>query len=1086
MLKRIILVSVSLGVILVGFALYRQFSGDMPEYDDQQEKVTVSPRVPLSELTEGSIQIADPDWGKASIGQTRGIRYVDLDDNGRIKREFGFTKRLSGTEGLLVFTHPWVKSYTGKDRFVHITAARARVPLDEASEAGTIPQTGELEGNVLIELCRLPEECGGDPIETSPESGQVPTGSQGLQAGFVEMTVELESVYFELEFSRISTTGVVNITSDEFAVRGSDLTFQYDQVHDRLQELELLHVEKLRLSTQAGNTMSRDSGATADSTGSSGIDESVDPKEQPNNKPTRYKLTLRDNVVIDQGGEQITANRVEILADIDSKTLTTQNKTEAESKYEHKSVDNHNGTKGQGNNAIDEQGKAVEMVSISCKGPLRIRTVSEESVTASEAEVLQFRAFGDPVRLWRNGSIAGESKCMVYDDAAKTFTLLAAEHKAVRLALGPDQWATAKREVSVNMETGLATLAGPGHVDYIIEGRNSQQVAFDYTDRMHLKFMMDSEVGTSQFKILPSRIQWLSFIGPLQAKSADTTLNAQNGRLEFYTAKDSCSQQREKSDSAEDIPPIKQIELGGGVHAVGEDGRLSCREIVWDFQMDSCSKAIPKQIVAKGDVEIEDPNRLIEASEQLTLTFLGEQQQKNGKKEEKEDKRSSWDIAKMFKSPNKTLLEGADRGVKYVDKDRGIEVIGNRIEGSFVDEKWVVYGNPAQVIGLRQAGQLRNLEASVIELDLGNELCQVAGVGAMTGIVDRELLELGTGDPIDLHIHWLEDAHYDMKNQEILLGDVVADAIVSDKYKRRVELQCQTMTIVLDDNEGLEKENKTKARDKSDSKDILTRSALKKFIAHGPNVSFASKEYNLDGDELTRSMTMEASGVVFDNENQMLIGNGAGWIEIIDNRHAKDDPCKNVKDSNSLFTAATISGGPSYSLLAFGERMQYEVAKGNGDGEFDTLCFDGNVRLCRLPMEKMTLDEVTRRIVLGPVNAKIEGMLWLDCDELSVSMPRQSRDDQQDRGVRQGRGAFGLDDLDEAQAQGKVYFVYFADDRAHVVTAESMAYERSSGLVRFGGQVYLDDMPFADVQFNIDTGEFVATPLAPGAIPGLQ
>jgi len=539
MAKRVILVVASLFIVCLVLLIYRRASMNL-----------------VSAPGEGEVMEAfdDPDFGRGDVGKigigpdglaienAEGFNFVKP---GKYKIEF--TRRLSSDEGNLVFSEPRVELYGKNQQVVEITADAITIPSDEFADLqNQLPNTGSLEGDVQIKLSRR-------DIDDA------------------ELFVKMEGVDFRREFSRIVSSGAVDIKAVDFEALGSDLTLQYDQVNDQLQELELRNLKKLRLSAELLNTPSKKKSVLT----KPDDEQPTTPDRQAKSKFTTYRLTLSDNVVIDQKEQRMLAETIEVLACIDASQTARDRSVVKEE------VDNEDTTVISKQDITDD----TEYVELTCDGPMRIATVQDSSATKGK---LEFSARGKPVEIWRKGELAITADVVVYNNVDRKVKLQSSDNRDVWLSIGPEQFATAQ-EISFDGQDRIAVLAGPGRIEYGSGKKdpNDTPDVITYKGQVKIKLAEPDTKPASMMTV--GEPEWMEFTGGISGEIANSTFHADRGRLVFF---DKVQQHEgiQDQDPNQQLAAVKSIALAGNVRWSDKNNQITGDRIIGETDKGDITK----------------------------------------------------------------------------------------------------------------------------------------------------------------------------------------------------------------------------------------------------------------------------------------------------------------------------------------------------------------------------------------------------------------------------------------------------------------------------------------------------------------
>jgi len=212
---------VSLGAVFVIYLLYSQIS-ETPQIDvDTGAGLTDS----VSESNVGELGSGIGRIGDVGVGTVRKARYMHLNENKEIDREFGFEKLLHEVGDEWHIEKPYMNIFQRNFK-CYLTADEGTVRVETA--AGTpSPKNGTLTGNVVIHI--------------------LPENSSSVKESFIY----LDDVVFISEKSQFSTTGPVKFVSEGAQMLGRGLELVYNGELDRLEFLRIIHLETLHLKTSS-------------------------------------------------------------------------------------------------------------------------------------------------------------------------------------------------------------------------------------------------------------------------------------------------------------------------------------------------------------------------------------------------------------------------------------------------------------------------------------------------------------------------------------------------------------------------------------------------------------------------------------------------------------------------------------------------------------------------------------------------------------------------------------------------------------------------------------------------------------------
>ncbi len=1033
MLKRLLLVLITLGCSLTALVLYHWLT---PAIDSEHPSLGKNPSTTLP-ITDPAIDENQQQFLEVQdikIGQIQGLHFQDRDPSGKLTREFGFKERIRSEEDVVLISEPWTKIYLKNSRIIEIRAERGGIPLESSMGSFKYPESGFLEEKVRLIVYR--QEAADTALELRP----------------LELTVELDRIVFERDMSRLVCSGPIHARSEKIELQGKNLSLIYDQLQERLQELELRNLQQLTIAREALESREK-SPREKPSTSS------VDTKENASaKKKIPYRFTLFNQVQIDLGKEQILADLLEIVTDMDAGPMAEDAPKTADKT--HPAGEQPAGT---GETALSAD-ESQPPVTITCSGSLRIAVA--EDITPSEAgDQLQVRMEGKPARILRNSKPVVESDIMIYDQTLEQFTLNSRENRPILLNLSEESRATAQQEIQLDMQNGIAALIGPGQVEHQTPDMD-QPMVIDYQDRMKMKFTPQTgPKDYSQDSLMNIQIEELAFDGTLHIRDENGELSAGQGLLTFFeSGRPIDTASTDPNDYP--MPPIRSIDLASHIRAQSENLNLSAEKLAMNFEPAKDGKPFLKNVQLAGNVYYEDPNYLIEAGDKITLEFAAEADGPAASKtSDKPQSQSSLGIDQLWKDnpPVYALAEGTNGKFRLTAKQENYRIIGDRAEIDLLQEICTVAGQPAQV--LQMNGQ-NTLGGNLIVADLKKEFCQMPDSGVLNALLPGDLMGSSSSEPVPFHIVWQEGAIFDLKNGNISLRNVQADSQFSqDNQRMENRITCSGMTIqFLVEQSSLP--NPDAAAEKEPSLSFVNKDTLKNldtFTAEGPSVSFISKGFDPLNNQLLFSLQMEARQMTFDKAANTLLAQGKGWIEIIDNRKSKDTP-KTEENPQDPLANMFSSRGPSYTLVNFMDQMHLQPNQKN-------LQFTGGVYMDHMPLplpENVQLTETGIR--------QIEGLMRLNCQDLGLAMATADTNAQNTPAV-----SIDMGQLQEITAAGDVFLEYVQKaGSSHIFTCENLNFNRQQNQLQLTGSetlpVRFNQMQFLDFSYDLTAGQYHGTP----------
>jgi archaellum component FlaF (FlaF/FlaG flagellin family) len=252
--------------------------------------------------TPQSQQIADSNevgrLGTLGIGAVRKAKFVNLNENRQISREFGFEELLHKTDDQWEISKPFLNLYQ-QDFVCRITAESGVVLADELTNATDIKEA-TLSGNVVAHI-------------TSRNS-----------ADPQQYDIYLDDIVFISNRSLFLTTGPVKVLAKDMQLLGKGLEIVYNYAKDRLELFRIIELQSLCINRVSNRNLFGLSNNDSRSEPPGPQTQSVAASAQSNDDVDKYRAMFNKNVVIRSAGQ--------VLKAADSLTLKNiiRNKTPGE------------------------------------------------------------------------------------------------------------------------------------------------------------------------------------------------------------------------------------------------------------------------------------------------------------------------------------------------------------------------------------------------------------------------------------------------------------------------------------------------------------------------------------------------------------------------------------------------------------------------------------------------------------------------------------------------------------------------------------------------------------------------------------
>lgn len=224
--RKLIIWSISLVLVLVIYLLYNRLNETKPI-----EIGTAGQ--PVADINTGEF---DSDIGmvgdKVGVGPVKKAVFIDLNKKTKeVERKFGFEQLIHKQGDEWEVEKPYMDIFRS-DFTCSITADRGKIQVEKAIGSGSpSPKDAELTGNVVIHI--------------------LPEGPGDIKEGFVY----LEDVIFISEKSQFSTAGPVKYISEQAQMFGRGMELIYDEEHDHLEYLRIIHLENMLIRSTSEATL---------------------------------------------------------------------------------------------------------------------------------------------------------------------------------------------------------------------------------------------------------------------------------------------------------------------------------------------------------------------------------------------------------------------------------------------------------------------------------------------------------------------------------------------------------------------------------------------------------------------------------------------------------------------------------------------------------------------------------------------------------------------------------------------------------------------------------------------------------------
>jgi len=216
-MRKFVIGFISLCVVLAAYMLYSRLSSS-PSMD------TGSGIDIIESAADTNAVDFDSEIGKigdVGLGTVRKAKYITLNKDKQVEREFGFEKLLSEARDIWDIEKPYMNIYRRNFK-CYITAENGQVQV-ETAVGRTTPKDATFSSNVVVHI-----------ISGPPSDVQ-------------ESFVYLDSIVFLSERSLLSTAGPVKFVSEDILLDGTGMELVYSEQSERLEYFKITDLESLSI-----------------------------------------------------------------------------------------------------------------------------------------------------------------------------------------------------------------------------------------------------------------------------------------------------------------------------------------------------------------------------------------------------------------------------------------------------------------------------------------------------------------------------------------------------------------------------------------------------------------------------------------------------------------------------------------------------------------------------------------------------------------------------------------------------------------------------------------------------------------------
>ncbi len=956
---------------------------------------------PIPQANQDINAIGSPEM---SVGSVEKFHFIKPGE-----REFGFDSRIPQGDNTLTISKPWVKIFSRTGKTIVIMADSGSVPVDIEGSELKLPSNGSLDSHVTLQIYPtiLPN---GNPQEIDPAEKSDP-----------EFTVTMNHIDFEREFSRIVSRGPIAFHTRAFQASGRNLFLQYDQINERLQELEIEFIDEVLIDYGSDifsslNLTDQQSGASSETSEEPIPDvpegfEFVQPDTQ-HIPPAVYRLLLSREVIVAQGEKRLTADSIEVLAGLDLKKNPVTNSAK-------KQATSERSNSGQSDDSNQTSQVQSPLVRLTCEGPLRI-TGMEDPIRIKELQDKIFiSAFGTPAGLWIADKPILLADSISFSQTNQRMVLLAGPDRPITLQ-SPDNLlsVTAGHSIQINPQDDLILVNGPGLITF---SDPNQATRIQYRNSLKLS-VSDLIHATEPDFDITGNLRTFEFLGPFTVDADPYLIEAAGGS--FYVA-----------------PPPDNIIATDPILERFNLIRASIRSPYGTFSGDSITGRLDsdpnwpnclilRELTVNGNVAMTSDKYQFQTDGSLFVHFDANRTDPNDLWNRPFDQKLSDKLIFIDKLNPTWLLAQSEQGqVHFINNLKHFSLQGNRLEGrttsvsaDLENGSWDIQGRDAVIV--YQDSQ--SLQGRHMTLDPTEQICHMFGSGQIEMAGSFDLLGQTpevSQTPVLLHLTWQDGADYDLlNNRASFYNTVIQNEQTGLTNWRHTTLSCPRLII--------DYQPAAKTSSKNRQPNDITEIVSLQLNADGP-VYVESRDFQNDTNDLISTSRIFGNRLSFDNSSRQLCLTGPGWIDHINFQNPQSKPATSQpvqqNNFNTLLADALPGDRSDYTLVRFSDTLRYEIRSG-------FISIANGVTVIRLPLDPQS------NVIPDP-EQPVAGSMRLFCQDLTISPD----DPAGEKTTVQANNSL-LKAVNRLQATGNVYLEFCRDDfMPDFFISKTLTFDRISG-----------------------------------------
>lgn len=220
-MRKFLIGLITLAIVLAVYLLYNRLS--------RTPSIDTHPGAEFAEaVADGNIAGLDDEVGRigpVGVGPVRKAKYIILNEDKQVEREFGFEKLLHEVGDLWELQKPYMNIYR-RNFECYVTADRGKVQV-ETAVGKTTPKDATFTGNVIVHI--------------------VPKDSRSIKESFVY----LDEVVFLSDRSQLATGGAIRFVSEDAQMTGTGMELVYNERTERLEYFRIVDLESLHMRVKS-------------------------------------------------------------------------------------------------------------------------------------------------------------------------------------------------------------------------------------------------------------------------------------------------------------------------------------------------------------------------------------------------------------------------------------------------------------------------------------------------------------------------------------------------------------------------------------------------------------------------------------------------------------------------------------------------------------------------------------------------------------------------------------------------------------------------------------------------------------------